>query len=128
MNVVRIMKVAKLSIVSPGFNHEYVIMNHGDNSFTIEDLVADRDGSDRVSGIERFRFADRSYNRDDLPISDTDEDHGEEDDNRDVEGDSHLTESEDGESESHMEMQRTAGDNELKGGDGDDHLGRSSWK
>ncbi|MFC5696611.1 peroxidase family protein, partial [Pseudomonas sp. GCM10022186] len=41
-----------------GLNSEYDIVANADGSFTVTDLVVGRDGSDRLTNIERVQFAD----------------------------------------------------------------------
>ncbi|WP_375739226.1 peroxidase family protein [Pseudomonas boanensis] len=41
-----------------GLNSEYNVVDNGDGSFTVTDLVVGRDGSDRLTNIERIQFAD----------------------------------------------------------------------
>ncbi|MGF6690165.1 Ca2+-binding RTX toxin-like protein [Metapseudomonas resinovorans] len=43
-----------------GNREDYTVTNNGDGTWTVTDSVEDRDGSDRLSGIERLQFNDIS--------------------------------------------------------------------
>jgi Ca2+-binding RTX toxin-like protein len=44
-----------------GISSEYAITDHGDGSYTVQDLVANRDGTDVVREIEALRFTDGDF-------------------------------------------------------------------
>jgi len=50
---------------------DYNIIQNEDNSYTVTDTVADRDGTDTISNVESFQFADQTVTTENLPIVDS---------------------------------------------------------
>jgi len=57
------------TVVFRGRSTEYNILYNDDGSYTVEDTVVDRDGTDTVTDTENFRFADGLVAAEDLTLS-----------------------------------------------------------
>ncbi|MBT6362284.1 MAG: DUF4114 domain-containing protein, partial [Rhodospirillaceae bacterium] len=49
-----------------GPREEYMVTENDDGTFTVTDLVDGRDGTDTVSGVEKFQFGNETVNKNDL--------------------------------------------------------------